>query len=126
MIDGLINGMDPYDYTLFQRAKIERRVKGNDKYNPKSKIEKIAEDVPCGIGNKTGTATAIRDGIGNVEVQQLYLMHTRFPDIKAGDIITVTGGGVVFGKYRAAPPYPVMDEKGVHHYEITLEVTNDA
>ncbi|MEZ2659289.1 hypothetical protein [Aneurinibacillus aneurinilyticus] len=118
--------MDMYERTLFQRAKIERRVEGDNKYNPKSKFKKIAEDVPCGIGNKTGTATAIRDGIGNVEVQQIYIMHTRFPDIKAGDIITITGGGVVFGKYRAAPPYPVMDTEGIHHYEITLEVTNDA
>lgn len=118
--------MDMYERTLFQRATIERWQSDGAKYNPKQKLVTIAEDIPCGIGNKTGPATAIQDGNGNVEVQQLYIMHTRFPNIKAGDVITVTGGGVVFGKYRAAQPYPVMDTQGIHHYEITLESKDDA
>ncbi|SDK45417.1 hypothetical protein SAMN04487909_15626 [Aneurinibacillus migulanus] len=121
----------PIDYPYIGRNKMHASAcslvfssQGRDR--PLGRGKKRPSTLPCGrrtdarlghgvvtIGHKTGAATAIRDGVRNV-------IHTLFPDIMMGNVMTVTGGGVVLDKYRAVQPYPVMKTEGIHHYEITL------
>ncbi|MED0679697.1 hypothetical protein P4S83_17750 [Aneurinibacillus thermoaerophilus] len=127
-MDGMINGVNAYDYTLFQRAKIERYDREGKVYNGKLRLILIAENVPVGLANNTSNATAIQNGNGNTVINQTFLLHTRFSNIKAGDVITV-GDGItpdLFGVFDAAKPYPVMDQNGVHHYEVILVQKTDA
>lgn len=114
-----------YERTLFQRAKIERFSKSEAEFDANDQLIEIATNVPVGLAQKSSSAT---DGNGNVKVQQYFLLHTLFPDIQAGDTINVTNpnGAVSFGSFRAAKPYPVMDTKGIHHYEVFLDEDGDA
>lgn len=117
--------MNAYERTLFQRAKIERWQDNESEFDSKEELFTVAENTPVGLAQKN---SSVADGNGNVVVKQYFLLHTLFADIKASDIITVTdpSGTVEYGRFRAGKPYPVMDVKGVHHYEVVLEEEADA
>lgn len=117
-----------YERTLFQRAKIERFSKSEAEFDANDQLIEIATNVSVGLAQKAATQSAMQDGNGNVKVQQYFLLHTLFSGIQAGDTVTVTDvtGYVLYGRFRAAKPYPVMDTKGIHHYEVFLYEDGDA
>ena len=107
--------MKYYKRTLFQKAKIEREVMDNSNYDAKNHLALIAENVPVGLVGLS--KNRIQEIKGSEKVTTFYLLHTLFPDIQTGDVITVDGYGV----FKAADPCPAYDRKGIHHYEIVIE-----